>query len=151
MLSFKKRPAPEPCFQIGQYQIDMRIEGMEGLSPLSREELEALGSTVQFRGEEILHAPAARFMGVEWDTILGTVNERLYKIAVQWVGPRADVGRINRQIVIECTKRYGNGKNMAFWDTSDGNLVLQSANMGGHAMLSLFATSGKTRDFVRVR
>lgn len=129
----------------------MRIEGMEGLSPLSREELEALGSTVQFRGEEILHAPAARFMGVEWDTILGTVNERLYKIAVQWVGPRADVGRINRQIVIECTKRYGNGKNMAFWDTSDGNLVLQSANMGGHAMLSLFATSGKTRDFVRVR
>ena len=67
MWSFKKRPAPEPCFQIGQYQIDMKIEGMEGLSPLSREELEALGSTVQFRGEEILHAPAARFMEVEWD------------------------------------------------------------------------------------
>ena len=29
MWPFNKRPAPEPCFQIGPYQIDMKIEGME--------------------------------------------------------------------------------------------------------------------------
>ena len=90
-------------------------------------------------------------MGVEWKTILGTVNGQIYKIAVQWMGPRADAGRINRQIVVECTRRYGNGKDMAFWDTANGNLVLQGANMGGQAMVNFFATSRKTRDFVRVR
>lgn len=150
---FKKRPAVGPCFEIGQYRLDVNIHGMEGLRPLSEVEILALNPAVRFKGEQILHAPKAQFIGLDWDTILGTVDGRIYKIAIQWIGPRAEAGKANRQIVIECTRRYGNGENMAIWDTSNGNMVLHTinnANINGESVVNFFATSNNVRTFKRI-
>ncbi len=151
MWPFTKRPAPQPCFAFGQYRIDETIEGMVGLEPLSPQELQALNPTVSFRGERIVHAPAAVFMDVEWDTILATVDNRIYKIAIQWYGSRSLAGTFVRQIAIECTRLYGKGKGMSLWDASDGNIVLQSTNIGSEALVDLFATSHRVREFERIR
>ena len=83
---FKSRSAAEPSFPIGQYRIDMPINGLEGLTPLSPEELVALNAAVQFKEEQIWHAPEAHFMGLKWDTILGTVRGSIYKIATSGRG-----------------------------------------------------------------
>src|SRR5579862_2201339 len=152
MWPFHTLPDPQPCFKIGQYQLNAAIEDRKGIVPLSTEELNALGSQVEFQGEEIVHAPSAQFAGVEWDTILGTVNGHIYKIAIQWTGARAAAGRINRLITVECSKRYRNAsrKNLAIWDTSDGNLVLDSSNFGDRATVNVFATSRKVASFARL-
>jgi hypothetical protein len=148
---FEKHPV-EPCLQIGRYCLDMNIDGLEGLYPLSSEELVALDSAISFEGEQILHAPGEPFMGIEWDTILGTVNGQIYKIAIQWSGARSEAGRLYRQFVIECTRRYGNGKShtVTSWDASNGNLVLHSVNMGGEASVNFFVTSHRIRNFKRI-
>ena len=53
---------------------------------LSAAELLALDSQVQFQGERILHAPSVNFLDHNWDTILGTVDNQIYKVALQISG-----------------------------------------------------------------
>jgi hypothetical protein len=149
---FKARPPLEPCFPIGQYKIDDTTDRLQGLSPLSPAELKALNTAVQFKGEQILHAPDADFVGLKWDTILGTVNDVVYKIAIQWTGPRAETGKIYVEILRYCTKLYGEGKTkkLTLWDASDGNVVLDSTNVGPEGILNLFVTSRQVSQFRRI-
>lgn len=147
---FRSRLPAEPCLSIGQYRIDERINDLERFSPLSAEEIVLLNPEVRFEGEQILHAPQAHFMDLQWNTILGVVNGKIYRISIQWTGPRAEVGKVHRQIVIYCTKNYGKGKSMSFWDASDGNVVLYGNNFGSEAMLNVFVTSRKVRQFTRL-
>jgi hypothetical protein len=109
---FKARPPIAPCFPVGPYKIDDTISGLQGLSPLLPAELLALNTAVQFVGEKILHAPDADFMCLKWDTILGTVNGVIYKIAIRWTGPRTHTGKTYVEILRYCTRLYGEGKNM---------------------------------------
>jgi hypothetical protein len=146
---FKSRSAAEPCFAIGQYSIDMPIDGLQGLTHLSPEELVALNTAVQFKEEQIWHAPEADFMGLKWNTILGTVRGSIYKIAIQWTGPRHETGTAYREILIFCTKHYGNGKNGMLWNGSDGNVVVDSMNVGSEGVLNVFVTSRQVAQFER--
>ncbi len=147
---FRKRPLPEPCFSVGQYRIDTAIDELEGLTPLLPTELMALNAAVHFEGERIWHAPEADFLEMKWDTILGTVRNTIYKIAIQWTGPRDQTGKAYRDVLIYCTKHYGNGHNHMVWDTSDGNIVVDSRNIGSLGILNVFVTSRKVRDFKRL-
>jgi hypothetical protein len=121
------------------------------LQPLSQEELASLNAQVTFEGEQIFHAPAAFFMGLEWDTVLGVVHGEIYKILIQWTGPRAEVGTLERQIKVECTKRYGKGERWTIWDASDGNIIVHGSNLGSEAMLTVTVTSSRVRQFKRVQ
>jgi len=147
---FKTRVVVEPCFPIGQYVIDTKIDGLQGLAPLSAAELVALNTAVQFQDEQIWHAPDADFMGLKWDTILGTVGGAIYKIAIQWTGPRHHVGKTYRDILIYCTKYYGKSKKGMLWDTSDGNIVVDSTNIGDKGVLNVFVTTRRVRQFKRI-
>ena len=149
---FNKRLVQEPCFPVGQYRIDARIDGFRGLTPLSIDELAQLNRRVMFVGEQIWHAPDAQFMNMQWDTVLGTVENCIYKISAQWTGPRHEEGKAYREIAVYCTKNYGRRKSgeLALWDASDGNIVLDSRNIGSDAILNLFLTSRKIRQFRRV-
>jgi hypothetical protein len=138
---FKSRSATERCPTVGQYRIDMTIDGLEGLTPLSPEELVALNSTFAFEGEQIWHAPDAQFMDLRWDTILGTVHGSIYKIAIQLTGPRHETGTTYREMLIYCTKHYGKAENMMLWKASDGNVVVDLTNAGSEGILNVFVTS----------
>lgn len=142
---------PEPCFPIGRYRIDTTIAGLQGLWPLSRAELIALNPGVEFEGERILHAPPADFMSRSWDTILGTVNSAIYKIAIQRIAPRSETVELYREILVYCTRRYGKAGNTTQWRTSDGNIIVDVTYIGGEGILNVFATSRKVRWFTRLR
>jgi hypothetical protein len=151
---FKSRSSTERCPPIGQYRIDTSINGLQGVTPLSAEELAALNPDVTFEKGQVVHAPQAHFMDLHWDTILGVVAGDIYKVSAQWTGPRAEVGKAARQLIVYCTKHYGKGKgtgkNMTLWDCSDGNVVLASNNFGDQAMLNVFVTSAKVRQYKRI-
>jgi len=117
------------------------------------EELAALTQVFRFEGEEILRVPDAWFMGARWDTVIGFVHGKVYKISIQLNGARAEVGRVNRQIYVLCTKLYGNGSGFGggqVWDASDGNIFLNSVNFGGQATINVTVTSAKVSQFRRV-
>jgi hypothetical protein len=144
------RPLPDPCFPVGQYRIDAVIDGLRGLTPLSAAELAALNAAVHFEGEQVWHAPAAEFMGLQWDTFIGTVSSAIYKISIQWTGPRHQTGATYRQIVVHCTKHYGRGENLTVWNASNGNIVVLSENVGDEGILTVTVTSRKVRQFKRL-
>jgi hypothetical protein len=148
---FKSRTTAEPCFQMGQYKIDTSIDPRDGFEPLSDEELALLNPDISFEGEQILHAPDAHFMDYPWGTVLGVVHGEIYKVAIQWTGPRAEVGRLERQIKVECKKRYGKGERLTVWDASDGNIIVYSNNFGSEAVLTVTVTSWRVRQFKRVQ
>jgi hypothetical protein len=148
--SSKSRESAEPCFSIGQYSIDTTIDELHDLTPLSHEEIVALNPGARFDGEEIWHSPGAQFMGLRWDTILATVNRAIYKISIQWTGPRHQAGTACREITIYCTKNYGRQKDVDFqgsdltvWHASDGNITLQMVNVGPESLLTVTVTSRK--------
>jgi hypothetical protein len=110
-----------------------------------------LNPDISFEGEQILHAPDADFMDCQWDTVLGVVHGEIYKVAIQWTGPRAEVGRLQRQIKVECTKRYGKGEKWTIWDGADGNIIVYGNNFGSEAILTVTVTSSRVRQFKRAR
>ena len=148
---FKSRKPAEPCFQIGQYKIDTRIDLRGGFEPLSNEDIALLNPDISFEGEQILHAPDAHFMHCRWGTVLGVVHGEIYKIGVQWTGPQSEVGRLERQIKVECTKRYGKGESWRIWDCADGNIIVYANNLGSDAVLTVTVTSWRVRQFKRVQ
>jgi hypothetical protein len=136
---------------IGGYCVGDTVGHLESLLiRLSPAELIALNSKIQFVGEEIWHAPAAHFMSLEWDTILATVDRTIYKIAAQWTGPRAQAGKVHRELIVFCTKSYRQYKNQPVWDTRDGNVVIHSVNLGAQSSLNVFLTSHSVREFQRL-
>ena len=65
---FKSRTPAEPCFQIGQYKIDTRIDLRSGFEPLSNEELALLNPDISFMraGAKLGHsAPRERRSAAE--------------------------------------------------------------------------------------
>jgi len=146
----KTQTSVNPCFSVGQYKIDARTDMLPDLKPLSPSELAALNTAVQFDGEQIFHAPGAEFMSLRWDAILGTVHNVIYKIALQWTGPRAQTGKTYVEILRHCTSLYGDAKKMTVWDASDGNIVLDSTNVGPTGVVNLFLTSRQVGSFKRL-
>ena len=155
--SSKSRESAEPCFSIGQYSIDTTIDELQDLTPLSPEEIVALNPGAMFDGEQIWHSPDAQFVGLQWNTILATVNRTIYKISIQWTGPRHQAGTACREISILCTKDYGKQEDIVFqgsdltaWRACDGNISLQMVNMGPESLLIVTTTSRKVSQFKRI-
>ena len=155
--SSKSRESAEPCFSIGQYSIDTTIEELLDLTLLSPEEIVALNPGTMFDGEEIWHSPDTQFVGLQWNTILATVNRTIYKISIQWTGSRHEAGTACREITIHSTKNYGKQEDIVFqgseltvWHASDGNITLQMVNMGPESLLTVTMTSRKVSQFKRI-
>jgi hypothetical protein len=122
---------------------------------LSFAELSALNSQWQFRGEKILHAPSVDFVGRSWDPILGTVDDQIYKIALQIGGlTRNEGGAVSKSVIDFVAKQQGNQPRregpVLVWDASDGNIVFHESRLGEQVVLNLFLTSSAVRTFQRL-
>lgn len=155
--SSKSRESAGPCFSIGQYSIDTTIDELQDLTPLSPEEIVALNPETRFDGEEMWHSQDAQFVGLQWNTILATVNRTIYKISIQWTGPRHQAGTACREITIHSTKNYGKqedivfqGSDLTVWYACDGNVTLHMVNMGPVSLLTVTMTSRKVSQFKRI-
>lgn len=154
---FKSRKPVSPCLSVGQYNIDATIDGLPGLTLLSKEESSALNIEMTFEGQQLWHCPDAHFVDLQWTTILGTVNRTIFKISIQWEGPRHQAGTACREIAIYCTKHYGKQKDVTFqgrdltvWDASNGNIVFDMVNLGSESLLNVTLTSRKVPSFKRI-
>lgn len=122
-----------------------------------QEKTHTLNPGTRFNGEELWHSPDAQFVGLQWNTILATVNRAIYKISIQWTGPRHQAETACRQITIYSTKNYGKQEGIEFqgsyqtvWDASDGNITLQMVNLGPESLLTVTMTSRRVSQFQRI-
>jgi hypothetical protein len=143
-------PLTNNCFAVGSYVLDQTPQEFTLLRFFSDAELALLDRDVVFVGERVAHAPSVNFEGLEWDVVLGLVGDIVYKISVQWTGPRAEAGRVARTLMIRCTTDYGSANSISgaqLWDARNGNIILQSQNFGGEAILVLSITSNAVATF----
>jgi hypothetical protein len=142
-----------PCFAVSGYRLDAPISDLPGLVELSPVETAALNLTLQFEGERIFHAPPALFVGRSWDTILGTVDGQIYKIALQLAGlSKNDVGIPEREVLAYITRQQGRAPKsdspVLVWDAADGNIVFHDVRLeSGEIFLNFFLTSRAIRSF----
>ena len=150
---FKKKPEPRPSFPIGGYSLNMTLREGAPLRELSPAEYEVMGR--QFVGETIYHAPAVEFVGKQWKLTLGAVRGRLYKIA-PFLELRnkneaneaafAALAFCNEQLGKPAEQRSG----LFAWDTTDGNVILQTAEARDGFAVNLFLTARSVREFQRL-
>jgi hypothetical protein len=150
---FKKKPEPRPAFPIGAYALNMTLREGPPLRELLPAEYEVMGR--QFVGEKIYHAPEVEFVGKRWNLTLGAVRGRLYKIAPflelknKNEANEAGFGALtfcNEQLGKPAEQRTG----LFVWDTTDGNVILQTAEAKDGFTVSLFLTARNVREFQRL-
>jgi hypothetical protein len=107
-----------------------------------------------FQGEEIRLGPPQRWLGRSWDLRLASVRDVIYKVAFEAsASSRADAEDLSAAVLSELEKILGHytqpGDAIFAWDATDGNAVLQFANVGGERRIMLFLTSSIVRTFTR--
>ncbi len=149
----KKKPEPRPSFPVGGYSLNMTLRGGPPLRELSPAEYEVMGR--QFVGETIYHAPEVELAGKRWNLTLGAVRGRLYKIAPflelrnNNEANEAALGALafcNKQLGKPAEQRTG----LFAWDTTDGNVILQTAEAKDGFAVNLFLTATSVREFQRL-
>jgi hypothetical protein len=147
-----KRPT-HTSFAVGPYRLDAPIGDLTGLVEFSAEEYAAMGR--QFKGERSYNTSSVQFAGRPWHVMLQAVNGRISKIApyIELVS-KEEANRIAMPLLKYCMEQLGKPAEqktgLFIWDTTDGNVILQTAeNMAG-LTISLFLTSRSVQNFERL-
>jgi len=151
--SFRAKPAAYTSFPIGEYRLDASIDGLIGLVEFSPAEYAMMGR--QFEGETNYNAPPVTFLGRPWKVMLGTVHGRIYKIA-PYLEPatKQEANPIALEALRHCTGELGRPSSqktgLFIWDTTDGNVILQTAETPAGLAINLFVTSHAVRGFRQI-
>jgi hypothetical protein len=110
----------------------------------------------QFEGEINYNAPVLVFLGRPWKLMLGTVNGKVYKIAPYLeLDNKQEANPIAMETLRYCTEHLGQpaaqNTGMFIWDTTDGNVVLQTAETAEGLEINLFITSRAVRNFKKLK
>jgi hypothetical protein len=137
---------------IGDYKLDMPIDGLTGLTEFSQAEYVVYGR--RFEGEKNYNAPGVDFLQRRWKIALGTVEGKVYRIALYFDSESRDiVGDVSGNVMRHCEERLGKPseqqETVFMWDTPDGNVVLQLGKAGSRYMINLFETSSAVKSFRR--
>ena len=131
-------------FELGGYSLEMQPASLRNLTELS--ESEYLAFPRQLRGEAIYHAPPTEFLGNRWEMMIGMVDGEIYKLA-------ASVELDDQQQAVEliqtafraCEVQLGTPtqeqQGLFVWDTTDGNVIVQTASIMGTVAVNIFAAS----------
>ena len=149
----RDRGTRRASFPIGPYRLDASIDGIPDLREFSSAEYAVMGR--QFDGERNYNAPPVEFLGRRWNLMLGTVNRKIYKIApFLEAGSKEEANPIAIATLRYCTETLGKPDSqktgLFVWDTSDGNMILQTAETERGLAINLFVTSRDVRNFRRV-
>ncbi len=118
---------------------------LSGLIEFTRDEYAAIGRS--FEGQRNYNAPPVTFLGHPWNLMLGTVHGKIYKIAPNLeLRSKQEADTIAIHTLRYCTEELGKPsqqkRGFFIWDTSDGNVILQTAEVGDEFAINLFLTSG---------
>jgi len=108
----------------------------------------------RFVGDRNYNAPAVMFLGRQWKLQLGTVHGKIYKIAPYiLVKEKKEANVVAMDTLRFCTEKLGKPSEqktgLFVWDTTDGNVVLQTAETAEGPAVNLFLTSKSVRKFKR--
>lgn len=139
-------------FPIGQYKLDTSVDGLTGLTEFSTAEYAIMGR--QFEGEKNYNGPPVMFLGRQWNLQLGTVHGKIYKIAPYLeLKDKKEANVVAMEALRYCTDKLGKPSEqktgLFIWNTSDGNVVLQTAETAEGLAVNLFITSRSVRNFKR--
>jgi len=109
----------------------------------------------QFKGEVIYHAKPIDLLGREWTFTVSVVKGKLYKWAASLeLGADEDVARWGHDVFQYCECFLGSPtdekEGVFFWDTPDGNVILQLIRANDLVDVSIFATSREVRNLERL-
>jgi len=132
-------------FTIGQYPIKSNIDQIKLKRELSSQECEMIGLT--FKGERIFNTPRAEKFGTKWDTIIGVINKKVYKITA--VSDEMNANKLNsvfKAVFSDLKSLYGqpsqhmdagvNGS-VDVWILNDGNIVLNRVKISNQIQISI--------------
>lgn len=148
---FKSKPS-RPAFAIGTYSLNQTVPSA-GLREFSEAEYTTMGR--QFKGEQNFNAPTVQFLGYSWKLQLGTVASRVYKIASYLSFPSKQAANPAAMAALQyCTEQLGKPTSqetgLFIWDTTDGNVILSTADTAEGLNINLFLTSNAVKHFERL-
>jgi len=150
--SFQKSQYPAiwtaTTFSLEHYTLPKKTTDTKELRELSQQEYVFFPR--QFKGEVIYNATPINFMGRQWKFMVSSVHGKIYKWAVSLeVGIDEDYDSIGNEVIQYCIRWLGattqEKQGYLFWDTSDGNVILQLTNMADWFDVSIFVTSCEIR------
>jgi hypothetical protein len=148
-----KSPERKPTFPVGGYKLNMTLPDGPPLREFSKADYEALGA-IDFVGGKIYHAPAVEFVGRQWKASLGAVHSKLYKIALfVETHDKTQAGEAAFAALTFCNNQLGKPTQqqtgLFMWDTTDGNVILQTVPALDGFAVNFFLTASSVREFQR--
>jgi hypothetical protein len=150
---FRSKTPAHASFSVGSYRLDARLEDLTSLVEFSAEEYVAMRR--QFKGERSYNTPPVQFLGRPWGIMLQTVNGQICKIAphIELIS-KGDANHIAMEVLQFCMRQLGKPAEqktgLFIWDTTDGNVILQTAETVEGLAINLFLTSSSVRKFERL-
>jgi hypothetical protein len=132
--------------QIGHYSLGQDITGLRGLTEISWSEYAMLPKTLP--REKIFKAADITFLGYPWNLVLGTVDGYIYKLSAQLMSDFRDMAAAAfSESVMYCSNQFGKASlakdgTIATWDTSFGNVIVDTGSALGQHYVNFQATSG---------
>jgi len=135
-------------FSVGRCSLLTRISDIRILRELSQQEYVLFPK--ECKDEVIYHAMPVHFAGRKWKVMVSSVHGRVYKWhAHNNVGMDEDQDAIAGKVTRFCTGCLGATteelSGFLFWDTGDGNVILQLARTDDLSEIVIVAISGEIR------
>jgi len=147
------RTPTHESFSVGEYRLNASIHDHQGLVEFSPLEYATMGR--QLEGEKNYRAPDVLFLGRSWNLMLQTVNGQILKIAPHLVlASKSEAKSVAVKTLQHCTEQLGEPAeqktDLYIWDTTDGNVLLQTGENEVGPIVGLFLTSHAVRNFKRL-
>lgn len=135
-------------FSLCDYSLDMPLVSLGDLTELT--EGEYIHFPRQLRGEAIYHAPNIDYLGHHWDIMIGMVDGEVYKLGASLeIEDQRQALEVIQAAFKACEFQLGTPteekQGLFVWDTTDGNVILQTASITGTVAINIYATSRNIR------
>ncbi len=150
MWPFKNKTSKHKSFSIGIYALNIPANNLKDLAEFSDSEYATIPR--KFVNGKNYNAPPVNFLDRQWSMQLGTVNNNIYKITPYLlVHDKNEANLLAKETIHFCIKELGQPSEQKggfiIWDTSDGNVIIQTDELSEGWLVSLFITSSEVRNF----
>ena len=148
---FRQKTPAHASFSVGPYRLDAPIRELTGLVEFSAEEYATMGGR-QFTKEKSYNTRHVMFLDHPWQVMIQTVNGYISKIAPRIeLASKREANPIAMEALQFCMRQLGKPAKQKtgffVWDTTDGNVILQTAETVEGQLIALFLTSNSVQKF----
>lgn len=140
---------------LGNYYLKQPIDEAKNLVEFTSEEyanFAIAGIPRMLQNEKIYNAPDMNLFDEKWNLIIAVTNSLIYKISVQLFTNDKNLANSQFQKALDyLTETMGKHNDHSFlskryfWDSEDGNVILDKVNQSGFFGVNLFLTSSIIR------